>query len=253
MVHSGKCRQKILFMEESLSVITSFRTKPAAFTLPRISLNISPSVLLDVPWTFLRPVSKPRCKVPDWNSGPGQVKSIIRTYPFFVITPSQHFFVPDHRTIPLTWWCGSPASEGCDAIACWNMVEDSTSHSIGHNQHAGGRWPFRRKDHWIILLPRTARIVDGTMSKALKRNASTRHKRRQYRHQRQSNLLHAVPLDFLCTDQGYGYSSFSTLHASWRHDVDYYTTYHVPRVHSCTYVYVWLFVNGKGRSHSNFN
>ncbi len=35
-----------------VTVITSFMTKPAAFTLPRISLNMSPSVLPDVPSQF---------------------------------------------------------------------------------------------------------------------------------------------------------------------------------------------------------
>ena len=72
------------------------------------------------------------CAVNNYVVAPGQVESIHRNQPIFVITPVHNiFFVPDHRTILLTWWQGSPASEGCDAIVCWNMVEDPTSHSTG--------------------------------------------------------------------------------------------------------------------------
>ncbi len=73
-------RQKILFIEESLSVINSFKTKPnqQPSTLP---LNISPSVLPDVP---------------------SQLCQLVRNQPHFFSSPLFTIFVPDHRTIPLT-------------------------------------------------------------------------------------------------------------------------------------------------------
>lgn len=46
---SGKCRQKIALVDESLSVMISLMLKPAAFTFPNISSNMSPSVAPLVP------------------------------------------------------------------------------------------------------------------------------------------------------------------------------------------------------------
>ena len=87
MVPSVKCR---LFMDESLSVI--------AFTLPRISLNVPVSIVVQ---------SK--------NSGPG---SAIIGHAMFCCHPcSQYFFVPDHRTNLVTWiWI---------MLVCWNMPTQS--------------------------------------------------------------------------------------------------------------------------------